>query len=286
MSQDSRNNLYSDIYLLIFVALMCFTGILMSVTGHLYINIIYMGLTILSILITYFYGIFAGLIENLFFIFVQIIVMIYLNGAMSHRVPLELSFWLVMPTLLSVVIYFMTTKQRELQTTNNELRNALIEQGAFDTETKLRTMVAYVEDAQVFIETNRRFNLPVTTIIIRIRYYNELKRMMSQAQMKELLKVTSDIITSTTRDNDITYYLDDTLPTWGSLLYTDDIGAKIAAERIRKSFAVGINTVPTLESLKISLVIGVSSWDAETMKTPYDLIDSAVKETEYDVPES
>lgn len=89
-----------------------------------------------------------------------------------------------------------------------DLQTALIERGAFDAQTNLRTRVAYQEDAQVFIETNRRFQLPVSTLIIKIRYYNDLRRMMTAEQLTELLQLASSTIKKITRDNDITYLLD------------------------------------------------------------------------------
>ncbi|GAY73445.1 GGDEF domain-containing protein [Lentilactobacillus kosonis] len=286
MNDDTRNNLLSDIYLLAFLALMGLTALLMSFTGNIIINTIYMGLTILSIVITYFYGIYAGFVENLVFIFIQIISMLYLNGVDHEHLPVELAFWLIMPILLSGCVYQMTTKQREIQTSNNNLRKAIAEQGAFDTETNLRTTIAYVQDANVFIETNRRFNLPVSTIIIRIRYYEELKRMMSAEQQKFLLEITSNVITRSTRENDVTYYLNNELPTWGILVYTDANGAKIAAERIKENFKKNLAGNEQLNGLNISLAIGISMWNADEMNSPYDLIDGGVKEIEYDVPTS
>ena len=143
-----------------------------------------------------------------------------------------------------------------------------------------------MQDANVFIETNRRFNLPVSTIIIRIRYYEELKRMMSAEQQKFLLEITSNVITRSTRENDVTYYLNNELPTWGILVYTDANGAKIAAERIKENFKKNLAGNEQLNGLNISLAIGISMWNADEMNSPYDLIDGGVKEIEYDVPTS
>ncbi|WP_268912470.1 GGDEF domain-containing protein [Lentilactobacillus sp. SPB1-3] len=286
MNDDARNNLLSDIYLLAFLALMGLTALLMSFTGNVILNTIYMALTILSIIITYFYGIYAGFVENLVFIFLQVIAMFYIHGVNPEHLPISLVFWLIMPMLLSGCVYQMTTKQREIQSSNNNLRKAIAEQGAFDTETNLRTTIAYVQDANVFIETNRRFNLPVSTIIIRIRYYEELKRMMSVEQQRFLLEITSNVITRSTRENDVTYYLNNELPTWGILVYTDSDGAKIAAERIKENFQKNLATNEQLNGLNISLAIGISMWNADEMNSPYDLIDGGVKEIEYDVPAS
>lgn len=286
MNDSQKTALQADIYLLLFLGLLTLTAILMTASGHLLLNTIYIGLTVASILITYFWGIIPGLIENGLFIFAQILVMIYLNTTQGPHIPLALTFWLIVPLGLSFFVYQMTVKQRQLQRQNQQLRSSLIEQGAFDVQTKLRTMVAMVQDAQVFIETNRRFELPVTVGIIRIRYYGQLKSMMSDQQISVLLELTSNVMTVTTRENDITYYLNEQVPTWGVLLFADEVGAQIALDRIRDAFNQKLKASAELGSLNISLISGAAQWDSSEMHGPYDLIDSAIKETEYDVGES
>ncbi|KLD60397.1 hypothetical protein WP50_10700 [Lactiplantibacillus plantarum] len=70
-----------------------------------------------------------------------------------------------------------------------------MKRGAFDEQTNLRTTVAYIQDAQVFIESNRRFQLYVTPFIIRVWEYYESRRMMSEQQYRDLLRLVSDTIT-------------------------------------------------------------------------------------------
>lgn len=283
MNDDKRINVLSDVYLLIFLTAMAALTILFGLMPHyLLINSLYLGLTIFSILITYFFGIIPGLVENLLFIFVQAIVMIYMNTVADH-IPLGLAFWILVPSILSFIFYGLSTKQRQLQKRNEELRTTLAEQGAFDSETDLRTTVAFLQDARVFIENNKRFQLPVAMAVFRIRYYNELKRMMTDTQLKELLKNTSKIITNTTRDNDVAYYLDNSIPTWGVILYTDEAGARIAAERVKTNFTDQIPRSGQLKNMNINLLAGVAQWDKDTMNEAYDLVNKALKETEYDV---
>ncbi|KRL20593.1 hypothetical protein [Lentilactobacillus kisonensis] len=144
MNDSQKASLQADIYLLLFLGLLTLTAILMTASGHLLLNTIYIGLTVVSILITYFWGIIPGLVENLLFIFAQIVVMVYLNLAQGPQIPLTLTFWLIVPLGLSFFVYQMTAEQRQLQWQNQRLRSNLIEQGAFDEQTKLRTMVAMV----------------------------------------------------------------------------------------------------------------------------------------------
>lgn len=163
------------------------------------------------------------------------------------------------------------------------MRTALIEQGAFDEETNLRTTVAYVEDAGVFVETHRRFDLPVTTVIIKIRYFDDLKHMMSPDQLQELLHLASKTIQEGTRNNDITYLLDVDDPTWAVFLFSDAAGANIAANRLKEGFNKRLLKNTLLADLAIYMIAGVAQWNSDSMTTPYDLIEAGVRETQYDV---
>ncbi|RRK11775.1 GGDEF domain-containing protein [Lactiplantibacillus garii] len=283
MNDDQRTSIFADVYLLLFLGLFSVTAVLMALTPNLTLNTIYLGVTIILILMTYFFGAVAGLTANLAFTFIQAVVMIYINTTHHANIPMIMVFWLIMPLLLSATFYGMTRRQTALQSSNAKLRADIMKRGAFDEQTSLRTTVAYIQDARVFIETNRRFQLPVTTVIIRIRYYNEIRRMMSEQQYRDLLRLTSDTITAATRDNDITYSLNQENPTWAILLFSDTPGAQIAADRIKTSFDKNLKQSVSLNSLEILLVVGIAGWDPDKMKSPYDFMNKGIKETEYDV---
>ncbi|MBU7554104.1 GGDEF domain-containing protein [Pediococcus ethanolidurans] len=257
-NDDQKSVLYTDVCLLLFLALIGIMAILMALTGHVLLNTIFLFCTLAVLLITYFFGIIASLITNLGFIALQTIIVIYQYLDGTQTIPWGLTYWMILPLLLSVTLYFMTKNQVKLQKINGALRANIIEQGAFDDETKLRTTVAYMEDAAVFIETNKRFKLPVTTIIVKIRYFNDLKRMMGPEQLRNLLKLTSNVIKQATRDNDITYLLNNEDPTWAILLFTDTDGAQIAANRIKQVFDKQLNN-SSLASLAIAMVVGVAT---------------------------
>lgn len=286
MNDDQRTAVMADIYLLLFLGLFSATAVLMTLTANLTLNTIYLGLTLIMILMTYFFGAVTGLTANLIFIFIQAVVMIYINSIHHATIPLIMIFWLIMPLLLSATFYGMTRQLTKLQAANAKLRGDIMKRGAFDERTDLRTTVAYIQDAQVFIETNRRFQLPVTTVIIRIRYFNEIKRMMNEQQFTDLLRLTSDTISATTRDNDITYSLDQDNPTWAILLFSDTPGAQIAANRIKVAFEKNLAKSVSLNSLEVLLVVGISAWDPDKMKSPYDFMNNGIKATEYDVAQS
>lgn len=282
-SKDKKETLYEDVGLLLFLLLVSATAVMMLTSGHLLANIIYMFCTVAIMIVTYFMGLLPSLLSNMVFIAGQVIYSVYQYAGSTHAITWTLSFWMVMPLLLSFALYFMTRNQVKLQRSNSELRAALIERGAFDQETNLRTTVAYVQDAAVFIETHERFDLPVTTVVIKIRYFNDLRRMMSEKQLETLLKLTSTTLQNITRDNDITYLLDNEDPTWAILLFSDSNGASIAANRIKQGFDQELKKSVTLTNLAISMVVGVAAWDKKEMNNPYDLMNAGIRETQYDV---
>ncbi|ANZ64188.1 diguanylate cyclase [Secundilactobacillus paracollinoides] len=282
-SKHQNANLYIDVCWLLFLAAFAGTAILMALSGHLIFNTIYLFCTVVLLLMTYFWGLITGLVANLLFIAVQVVIVLYQYLQQTQDIPWPLLFWMVQPILLSVILYFLTVNQTYLQQQNRDLQTALVERGAFDTQTNLRTRVAYQEDAQVFIETNRRFNLPVATLVIKIRYYNDLRRMMSSDQLTELLQLASATIKKITRENDITYLLDRDDPTWAILIYADTDGARVATGRIKDGFDKTVQQNPDLANLALTLVVGVATWDPETMKTPSDFMNAGLRETEYDV---
>lgn len=282
-NKNSKEHLYGDVGLLAFLLMLAITAVLMVLSQNIVVNIVYLIITVGILIITYFMGIIPSLLANMVFIAFQTVVMLYEYFGLNREVQWTLIFWLVIPMLASVALYSMARSQIALQKVNNELYAELVEKGAFDQQTNLRTTVAYVEDAGVFIETSRRFDIPVTTLIIKIRYFNDLRRMMSERQLQLLLKVTSEIIKGSTRGNDITYLLDNNDPTWAVLLYSNAAGGRIVAQRTKDIFEKSIKKSPELADLAISMVIGVSEWDAEEMDNPYDLMNDGIKETQYDV---
>lgn len=283
INNDQRESVFQDVALLVFLLLFGAVAVLMTISGHSLENVVSLFCTIVLLILTYFLGLIPSLLANMLFIAGQVVWTIYQYGNNHGTITWSLLFWLIMPILLSLALYAMTQTQVALQKANGDLRAALVERGAFDQQTNLRTTVAYVEDASVFIETNERFKLPVSTVIIKIRYFDDMKRMMSENQLNVLLQLASETIKDITRDNDITYLVDNEDPTWAILLFSDEAGANIAADRIRKGFAKALAGETRLSSLAISMVVGIATWNPEEMNNPYDLMNAGIRETQYDV---
>ncbi|GAX00691.1 GGDEF domain-containing protein [Secundilactobacillus silagei] len=278
-----RASIQADIGFVIFLTLMSLTTIFVDISGNLLWNAVYLGITVVVMLITYFYGFIPGMLSNLLFIFCQIVSTAYINLYLHQAIALKMTFWLILPGLLSGALAMMTQRQQQLQVYNHQLRNRLTEQGAFDAQTNLRTLVAFTMDARVYIENHRRFDLPVTMLVFRIRYYAELQRMLSPEQNQTLLRVISDTLTTVAADNNLSYFLDQEDPTWGMMLHSDEGQAEQLIAQIKTNFLNELRSHHQLKQLDTSLTAGLASWNATTMDSPYDLMKQGIRETEYDV---
>lgn len=282
-NSDGRAATMSDVLLMVFLVLVFFVAAVTAVTHTVLVGAVYLIVTVVLILIGYFFGTIPGLAADLLFLLGQTLFIIYLAEMQRTFNVWVMLFWLVAPVLLMLSFNGMTQQLRILQTDNARMRADMVERGALDEQTNLRTMVSYIQDVGVFTETNRRFNLPVTTVVIQVRYFTDLQRMMSTERVDELIKVASAAINDATRDNDIVYMLDDTNPTWAVLLYSDAAGAGIAATRIKERFVEATAASVALQSVDLSLRAGIEQWDGQTMHDPHDLMNGAIKELEYDV---
>lgn len=285
MNVDDRGktNLMADVGLVVFLTLMSLTTILVNVSEYFIWSLVYLAVTVLLMMVTYFYGLIPGLLSNLLFIFSQIVITAYMNMQMHSTISYKMALWLILPGLLCMTLSLMMRRQQELQLRNRQLRTQLVEQGAFDAQTNLRTMVAFVTDARVYIENNRQFDLPVTMLVFRIRYYQELQKMLSEEQVQTLLQLISNTLTRESRDNNLTYYLNQQTPTWGMILHVDEAKAAMIVDQLKREFIYQVAHNGQLKNIDTSLVTGVACWDPGEMQNPYDLMHESIRETEYDV---
>lgn len=280
--QDERRSVRSDLDLMACVFLAALLAVFMMLSGHVLLNTFYMGVLVLMLLLTYFFGIVTGMAANMLFIFAQALYMLYLNMT-GGKVQLELTFWLIIPVFINLAFYAMTEELRTIQADNAALRKEMVEHGAFDEQTQLRTTVSFLEDAGVFIETNKRFKIPVSVVVIRIRYFSDMQNMLGTTRIRELIKLASDSISHATRNNDISYILNRDNPTWAVLLFADEAGANVAAQRIRDWVQQELDKSSDLRDVDLQLRVGVTQWDSDKLKNPNEFMEAGIKELEYDV---
>ncbi len=282
---NNNNTLISDVYFLLTLMAFSIVAVYMGISHNfLMINIFYLGISLLLLVISYFVGLLPGLLGNLIFIFIQGSYMLYENLLQGEYVSFLMMFWLVMPLILSLVIYGMTDHQRKVQMENQQMKLRLSEDTVFDDLTNLRTMNAYQQDAEIFIGTHKRFSIPLSTGVITFRYDDQLLNMMSPENRIKLIKEISKIIVSSLRENDIIYNISGQggKPRWAILLFSKKDGINIAVARIKKNVEEQLVKYPELNKYDIQLRVGVAEYD-DSITSVKGFIATAVQEQEYDV---
>lgn len=247
-------------------------------------NIIFLNVAFLISVITYFTNVTAGLILNLLFIFGFGTYTLYETLVVGGTINSANYFWLLMTPLFTVVTWMFSSASRRLQEENAQLRKANDRHSTMDEKTNLRNSRSFQNDASIFMALSTRYQIPLTLLVINVKYWDELRRMISEDEMNEAILELSKLSQTSIRTNDALYMLNSDNPTWGMLLFTDRPGANIVIDRLRQKVKE-INSAEFSAKYKVelSLKIGAVQHEPESVTTPLEFIVRARKELEYDV---
>lgn len=277
--------LLSDLGLLFFIIL-CFVGVLF-VSGdpnHYMERILLLNIALLIAIVTYFTSMTFGLVLNIVFIFGYGTYTLYQAIVIGETVGMDTYFWMLMVPLYTVAVWMLSLGMKRLQTENNALRDSNARFATMDRNTNLRNAMLFQKDATVYMALSTRYNIPLTLLVMQVKYWNEVRRMVSDDQMSMALFELSQLSEKSIRSNDSIYMLDNEKATWGLLLFTDKDGAKIVMDRLRDNARQmgGLERTGGYQ-VDMQLRIGGCQYDAESVKSPLDWIEKARKRLEYDV---
>lgn len=281
----NQSSLLSDSgYLLLFI--LCFISVVFTSGDqtHYLSNIILLNAAFLIAIITYFTNIITGLIFNIVFIFGYGSFILYQTIIVGTIIDGERFFWLFIPPLFTVVTWMMTLGNRRLQSENERLQRKNESLATMDESTNLKNMRSLHQDASVFMALSTRYEIPLTLMIITVRYWDEVKRMISEEQMNNVILDISKLSESSVRMNDSLYILNTNNPTWALLLFTERTGADVVIDRIKQKVdSLNADGFSSKYKVELQLRIGAIEYNPETIKSPIDFIAQARNQLEYDV---
>ncbi|WP_310830689.1 diguanylate cyclase domain-containing protein [Paenibacillus pedocola] len=281
----NRSSLVSDLGFLGFLVLVFICIVFIAGSGNDYIqNIIILNIAFILALVTYFTTVTAGLALNLAFIFGYGFFIVYQTVSRGETIGISTYFWLIMVPLITVVLWIFTSSSRELEAENERLKKTTANLATVDENTDLRNSIAFQKDASLFTGISSRYGIPLTLLVVKVKYWSEIRRLIPEDQLSEAIYDVSQLSQSSIRTNDALYLLDKEEATWGLLLFTDRDGAKIVIERIKfKLQELNENEFSGKYKVNLGLKIGAVQYEAETIENPLDFIVQAKKQLEYDV---
>ncbi|MDO7908049.1 diguanylate cyclase [Paenibacillus sp. JX-17] len=272
---------------LLLLFILCFIAVVFTAQDpNLYFqNIVFLNAAFLIAIITYFTSLTTGLILNIVFIFGYGTFTLYQTVVRGDSVGMQNYFWLIMTPAFTVVTWMLTQGIRQLQEQNNQLQRTNSTLATMDEHTNLKNSRSFQKDATVFMALSKRYEIPLTLMVLNVKYWDELKRMISAEQVTETIYQVSQLSQTSIRSNDSLYMLGtEDHPTWGLLLFTDRPGANVVVDRLRlKMQELNQSDRSRKYEVELNLKIGAVQYEAEHMPTPMDLIVQAKKQLEYDV---
>ncbi|MEO3945909.1 diguanylate cyclase [Gorillibacterium sp. CAU 1737] len=281
----TRSSLWSDVAFLGFLVLCYVTILYMAGDPDSYVkNLFVLNIIFLMTIITYFTTVTAGLVLNVAFIFIYGAYVLYRTVTLGEAVQAGAYFWIVLAPLFTLAVWVFALSTRRLQEENDDLNEQKARLATLDESTDLKTSVAFQKDLTVFAGISERYGIPLTLVVIKVKYWNEMRRFIRTDQLEEAVLDISKISQASIRTNDTLYLIDKENVTWGLLLFTDQDGAKIVVDRIRASL-VQFNTQDFAQKYKVqlNLNIGAVQYDKEKVENALDFLTQAKRQMEYDV---
>lgn len=191
--------------------------------------------------------------------------------------------WLVLPVFVVGSMRLFISGRNRLEMENGILRQQVEELVMIDPLTGLYNLRSFYYDIDKQIRYTRRNKLPLTLMIIKLRYAQELKRILSKRNYDKLKQRLAEITGDAIRVEDNEYSIDND----GSLaiiLTCDEAGGELVRNRIRS--VVGENGAfdgITDTSIKVEVQIAFVQYRDELGNDGAYFKQSVEKELQYDV---
>ncbi|NFH70971.1 GGDEF domain-containing protein [Clostridium botulinum] len=245
----------------------------------------YFMLTLIMIIavISYYTNVTFSLIVTLIVDFIYMSVKLYLNLTGNITVEFNTYYWIITIPITALIVSLMSKNIVLLQ----EKVIALEEENSrlimIDEYTGIRNDKAIMMELPIYMNISKRHNLPLTLIMVKIKFADKLKRILGRKKYLELLVQTCDILKKALREEDVKYILNES--TLAFITITNEDGAKVVKKRFREN----VNNVDFIqyslyENVKLDIQMGSCTFD-KSIKDSMEFLIKAEKEIEYDIQE-
>ncbi len=245
----------------------------------------YFMLTLIMIIavISYYTNVTFSLIVTLIVDFIYMSVKLYLNLTGNITVEFNTYYWIITIPITPLIVSLMSKNIVLLQ----EKVIALEEENSrlimIDEYTGIRNDKAIMMELPIYMNISKRHNLPLTLIMVKVKFADKLKRILGRKKYLELLVQTCDILKKALREEDVKYILNES--TLAFITITNEDGAKVVKKRFREN----VNNADFIqyslyENVKLDIQMGSCTFD-KSIKDSMEFLIKAEKEIEYDIQE-
>lgn len=246
------------------------------------LDFIMMCLIFFTVMITYIGGMVVGLILCSIIIFIYASYIFYMNLVKGFEIQYISYLWMISIPLLSFTMGKLSSHISQLQKLNLKLIESQRNLITIDQETGLGNIKLFYMNLEKEISKAKRHNTPCTLMMIKLPYYKEIRNIIGKNKSDKLIKDISDIIISSTRNEDDRYTLEnDTLAI--IMPVTDVEGASIVKNRIKDRITeLNLDLKSQKEYVNVDVKISIVEY-RDDIKSSMEFKLLAEEELQYDV---
>lgn len=246
------------------------------------LDFIMMCLIFFTVMITYIGGMVVGLILCSIIIFIYASYIFYMNLVKGFEIQYVSYLWMISIPLLSFTMGKLSSNISQLQKLNLKLIETQRNLITIDQETGLGNIKLFYMNLEKEISKAKRHNTPCTLMMIKLPYYKEIRSIIGKNKSDKLIKDISDIIISSTRNEDDRYTLEnDTLAI--IMPVTDAQGASIVKNRIKDRITeLNLDLRSQKEYVNVDVKISIVEY-RDDIKNSMEFKLLAEEEIQYDV---
>lgn len=194
-------------------------------------------------------------------------------------------FWVILPAMAVGGIALFISGNSKLALENALLKKQISGLITMDPLTGLYNLRSMYMDIQTQISYSERNNVPFSLMIIRLRYPQEMRKVLRDDEYKKLIKQLSLLLVDTVRLEDKVYAIDEE-GGFGIILTCDKDGTRIVEKRLRGKLkdTKWFENVSSKHQIRAELKIGYLQYDKEIyMRDAHSYKESVEEEVQYDI---
>ncbi|MBO4904580.1 MAG: GGDEF domain-containing protein [Lachnospiraceae bacterium] len=157
---------------------------------------------------------------------------VYSVLSLQMSFPFATFLWIILPAMCVVGIALYIKRYTPLTLENAILKKQITELSMIDPVTGLYNLRSMFMDIQTQISYAERNNIPISLMILRLRYPAEMRKVLKSSQYEKVVKQLALLIEDTVRLEDRVYSIDEN-GGFGIILTCDKEGTKLVEGRLR-----------------------------------------------------
>jgi GGDEF domain-containing protein len=237
----------------------------------------------LGIMVGYYTNITTAILYSIIFLFLYASFWIYLNIAKGIAVGGDIYFWMLATPVFSILFAYYGGLIRSIQDKNISLIKENEELVMIDKETGLLSSQAFFNELKIYMKINERYNIEVYLMLVKIKYENEVIRILGGSKYNKMVNKISKVISSILREEDRKLILRD-MNMFGIIILSNKGGEMHLKNRIKEMIKdINFKDDAVINNLNMEVMVGVAEYHPEEINSPYEFFKKAERDLEFDV---